>query len=305
MCVSLLDCPQLMQLACAIFAESGVLQKFEIPSETFANFISAIGSRYQANPYHNFNHGVHVLLSAWLLAQEERHHPLVPEGNHFGSRNEALSDHHLLALLIAAVGHDVDHPGVNNAFMMNSDSPLALRYNDQSVLENHHAATTFSILSDPKCNLLASLSTAERREARAQMIGIILHTDMARHEEMVKVLTVKAAEESMVPASFTLEVLCHVADLGNCAIRWDLSKVWAERMCEEAVGQAVRERELGLPFGRVAPYNEKDLMARQLVFLDGWVAPLLKAAAIFYPCVKSRLEAVQACRQVCRDACKG
>ena len=60
---SLLDSPQLMQLAGAVFTESGVLQKFEIPSETFASFISAVGSRYKANPYHNWSHGVHVLLS--------------------------------------------------------------------------------------------------------------------------------------------------------------------------------------------------------------------------------------------------
>ena len=118
-----------MQLAGAIFTESGVLQKFKIPAETFANFISAVGSRYKANPYHNWNHGVHVLLSSWLLVREERRRSRVD------NRNEALSDHHLLALLVAAVAHDVDHPGVNNAFMINSNQPLALRYNDQSVLE--------------------------------------------------------------------------------------------------------------------------------------------------------------------------
>ena len=152
--------------------------------------------------------------------------------------------------------------------------------------------------------MLSSLSAAERKDARSHMIGTILHTDMARHEEMLKALTVKAADQSTVSAAFTLEVLCHVADLGNCAIRWDLSKAWAGRMCEEAVGQAMREQELGLPFGRVTPYDDKDLMARQLVFLDGWVSPLFKAAAILYPCVKPRLEAIEQCRKACRDACR-
>ena len=32
------------------------------------------------------------------------------------------------------------HPGLNNAFMVRTRSPLALRYNDQSVLEHHHLA---------------------------------------------------------------------------------------------------------------------------------------------------------------------
>ena len=42
------------------------------------------------------------------------------------------------------------------------------------------------------------------------------------------------------------------------------------------------------------------IMARQLVFLDGWVSPLFKAAAILYPCVKPRLEAIEQCRKACR-----
>lgn len=163
---------------------------------------------------------------------------------------------------------------------------------------------------------------------------------MERHEAMLKDLTTKATEQSMVSCAFTLkvrlspcplppvtsrrsthprlhltlcippgasrpvrlapwsQVICHVADLGNCAIRWPLSKMWAARVCEEAVAQAVREQTLGLPFGRVTPYGSEDLMSRQLVFLDGWVNPLFKAAAILYPGVRGRLDAIQECRCV-------
>lgn len=47
--------------------------------------------------------------------------------------------------LIAAACHDVDHPGRSSAFLSNSDSPLAVLYNDITVLENHHAALTFKL----------------------------------------------------------------------------------------------------------------------------------------------------------------
>ena len=40
----------------------------------------------------------------------------------------------VLALLLSAVGHDLNHPGVNNALLVNSRHPLAVLYNDISVL---------------------------------------------------------------------------------------------------------------------------------------------------------------------------
>lgn len=36
-----------------------------------------------------------------------------------------------VACLIAAIIHDVDHPGYTNAFLINEKNPLALMYNDQ------------------------------------------------------------------------------------------------------------------------------------------------------------------------------
>lgn len=50
------------------------------------------------------------------------------------------------ALMVASVAHDIGHPGVNNNFLINSSDELALRYNDISVLENHHASSLFKIL---------------------------------------------------------------------------------------------------------------------------------------------------------------
>ena len=40
--------------------------------------------------------------------------------------------------------------GTSNSFQVNAQSSIAIRYNDHSVLENFHAATTFEILSGEK-----------------------------------------------------------------------------------------------------------------------------------------------------------
>ena len=41
----------------------------------------------------------------------------------------------MLGAIIAAAGHDVGHPALTNRFLINSRDQIAIRYNDQSVLE--------------------------------------------------------------------------------------------------------------------------------------------------------------------------
>jgi len=111
-------------------------------------------------------------------------------------RAKALSALDLLALKLAALCHDVDHPGWNNDFEVNSSSELALVYNDHSVLENHHASFTFSkLLRKPGCNFLSNLPALEARELRKTTLGAVLATDMALHGKHVDELRIFADKE--------------------------------------------------------------------------------------------------------------
>lgn len=47
--------------------------------------------------------------------------------------NELVTAEDCFSGLIAASIHDIDHPGVNNAFLINTSAAVALRYNDQAV----------------------------------------------------------------------------------------------------------------------------------------------------------------------------
>ena len=58
-------------------------------------------------------------------------------------------------MLTASILHDYRHPGVNNGFLMKTSHAIALRYNDESVLENFHVAEGFAVMATAKCVLRA------------------------------------------------------------------------------------------------------------------------------------------------------
>lgn len=101
-----------------------------------------------------------------------------------------------LSLMVAALGHDIDHPGVNNAFLRNTHHELALRYNDRSVLENHHAAVLFSLLHGDSADLLPA-NWPEYKQFRALVLDLILSTDMEQHFRMVAELA--ALSDTVAP----------------------------------------------------------------------------------------------------------
>ena len=61
---------------------------------------------------------------------------------------------------------------------------LLRRYNDVSVLENHHAAVTYRILYQPERDILSQLSSDQKQTVRKTIVKTILSTDMSRHFEL-------------------------------------------------------------------------------------------------------------------------
>ncbi len=62
-------------------------------------------------------------------------------------------------------------------------------YNDQSVLEHHHCASTFRVLKEQKCNIFDGMEVVDQRELRKIIIAGILCTDMVcTHDNTLHVL---------------------------------------------------------------------------------------------------------------------
>ena len=103
--------------------------------------------------YHNFRHVVDVLQSVFYFLVQLGTLPPYPADSAPSRKTRPVSPiaallrpFDAMMLLIAAIGHDVGHPGVNNAFLVALKAPLAQLYNDNSVLEAFHCAAYSQIL---------------------------------------------------------------------------------------------------------------------------------------------------------------
>lgn len=128
--------------------------------------------------YHNFRHIVDVLQAVfYFLVQLGTLPPYsdLPTKHSLSPLASILQPSDALILLISAVGHDVGHPGVNNAFLVLLNAPLAQLYNDRSVLESFHCAAYSQILRRHWPSVFKNTNF------RRLMINSILATDMGLH----------------------------------------------------------------------------------------------------------------------------
>jgi hypothetical protein len=264
-------------------------------SQSLLAFMGRLDDLYPTgNTYHNAAHAVDVMATTDFFMR----------GSYVQERTTSLD--HLMAIVAAAV-HDVGHPGTNALFQTKTMSPLALRYNDQSILENMHASLAFQTMQEsPECNWIAQLTDGDVHQAtglkqyvRKGIISMVLATDMAKHQKYVEQLKALVAEEQADDADcsidesvknkqvaldrklFLLDTIVHAADLSNPSKPRSIAMSWTKRVCEEFWAQGDQERSLGL---QVSPLCDrgtgvKSVPRSQLGFINFVVLPLFRPLA--------------------------
>ena len=108
------------------------------------NWLQAVEAAYvPSNAYHTSLHAASVVASlAFFLEQPTLSRQLTPLDR--------------LAALLAAMVHDVGHPGVNNSFLETTRADVAVTYNDQAVLTT--LTLTLTLTLTPTLSLSLSLS---------------------------------------------------------------------------------------------------------------------------------------------------
>merc|ERR1711936_454444 len=140
---------------------------------------------------------------------------------------------------------------------INTRSDLALMYNDDAVLENHHLAVAFKLLQNPACDIFSSLSTKQRMSVRKMMIDMVLATDMSKHMSLLANLKTMVETKKVAGSGFlllddfndriqVLQNMVHCSDLSNPTKPLDIYRHWVDRITEEFFLQGDQEREAGL-----------------------------------------------------------
>lgn len=239
---------------------------FNIDILKLQRFILAICENYQDNPFHNFYHAFSVVQMIFSLAAKNKNF------ERFFDSKETF------ALLVSALGHDLNHPGVTNIFMINSRHPLAVRYNDISVLENHHAATLIKFLELPGCDIFTG-SLCDETSMRKIIIPTILATDMAKHNFVLEhfVSSMRNFDKNSVDHRQSVsDVLLHACDIGNPVLKFDLSTIWSLKIIQEFNDQVWKEEELKIPvseYMRIGSDINK-IKRNQIGFIDMFIHPL-------------------------------
>ncbi|MBN3305810.1 PDE4B phosphodiesterase, partial [Amia calva] len=277
----------------AIFQERDLMKTFKIPVDTFITYIMTLEDHYHADvAYHNSLHAADVMQSTHVLLSTP-------------ALDAVFTDLEILAALFAAAIHDVDHPGVSNQFLINTNSELALMYNDESVLENHHLAVGFKLLQEENCDIFQNLSKRQRQSLRKMVIDMVLATDMSKHMSLLADLKTMVETKKVTSSGVllldhytdriqVLRNMVHCADLSNPTKPLEIYRQWTDRIMEEFFRQGDKERERGMEISPMCDKHTASVEKSQVGFIDYIVHPLWETwADLVHPDAQDILDALE------------
>ncbi|XP_027460660.1 high affinity cAMP-specific 3',5'-cyclic phosphodiesterase 7A isoform X2 [Zalophus californianus] len=200
----------LVSLTFHLFSLHGLIEYFHLDMMKLRRFLVMIQEDYHSqNPYHNAVHAADVTQAMHCYLKEPK-------------LASSVTPWDVLLSLIAAATHDLDHPGVNQPFLIKTNHYLATLYKNTSVLENHHWRSAVGLLRE------SGLFSHMPSESRSHLDRGDLCLEDARHRHLV------------------LQMALKCADICNPCRTWELSKQWSEKVTEEFFHQGDIEKKYHL-----------------------------------------------------------
>lgn len=271
------------------------LESFRLDEPELVRFLIMMRDAYHhENPYHNFRHAIDVMQATFhflirlgcLPPPPFKRAPncsmIPPLGPAVFTPAESL------VMLIAAIGHDISHPGVTNAFLVSSRSPMAQVFNDKSVLESYHACVLNRVLN-------IFWPATQEPELKRLIVESVLATDMAQHFSYVDRWTAFAkavckgdcgearANLSATNKQLVGSMIMKCADVSNVTRKLELAEQWGIVLQREF--SEVKDVETDCNVQTLPPNcgSSANLAQSQVSFLNIFAYPLFEQLADAFP----------------------
>ncbi|XP_078396536.1 high affinity 3',5'-cyclic-AMP phosphodiesterase 7A isoform X2 [Cetorhinus maximus] len=255
----------LVTLTFHLFKYHGLIEHFHLDLIKLRRFLVMVQEDYHRNnPYHNAVHAADVTQAMHCYLKEAK-------------LAKSVSPWDVLLGLLAAATHDMDHPGVNQPFLIKTNHYLASLYKNTSVLENHHWRSAVCVLQESK--LFAHLSVEESYQIGSQLGSLILATDISRQNEFLSQLRTRLDRSDLClddagHRHFMLQIALKCADISNPCRPWELSKQWSEKVCQEFFHQGDIERRHKLAISQLCDRHTETVANIQIGFITYVAKPL-------------------------------
>ncbi|KAL5489526.1 hypothetical protein EMCRGX_G018626 [Ephydatia muelleri] len=250
-----------------LFRRHDLTKKYKILPSCLDAFLVKVEAGYQlhGNPYHNSTHAADVLQTVHYLISST-------------GLQQWISSLEVLAILLAAIVHDLEHTGTTNTFHIQSYTNYALLYNDRAVLENFHLNRAFTLLKEDELNILKNLKLEDFRLVRSLVVEMVLATDMSLHSDQLKHMRQLISSPDVIVQmekgrSKVYSLLLHMADISHPGKEWETHHEFSNRLVEEFFRQGDQEMQLGRACSPLCNRNTTSVPECQLGFIDYIVSP--------------------------------
>lgn len=301
----IIELPSFDAAICENSLDTDVLLHENVESELY-DFVSRIAAGYRNNPFHNFAHASHVAMSVQKLLsrivapdvdvsdetkkgytdkQLQREYKRKLHEATFGITSDPLTQ---FAVVLSALAHDIEHPGVPNNQVAKEQIELSQKYGNKSIAEQNSVDVAWKILmSNDFDNLRKCIYTSEEEMKRFRQILVndIMATDIfqpdmkalrqrrwdaAFHPEASADTT--RNEESQIginrKATIVIEHILQASDVAHTMQHWHVYLKWNERLFQEMY--------LAYLNGRAEKNPADGWYKGELWFYDNYVIPLAK-----------------------------
>ena len=276
-----------------------ILETFGLKDDKIINvskletFLNTVSSQYLTTTlYHNNMHGADVTQTISLFFLNSNAEKMF---------QTTVLD--LLSIFIAALGHDLGHPGLTNNFHVNASTELAITYNDASCLENFHCCKLFTILKKDETNIFEKLTVNDYKDIRKRMISEILATDMFYHKKVMSMIQSQLPQIKNDKFEFTddkdtmkkeqqslLDFFIHSADLAHNTKLFTISLKWVELLSEEFWLQGDKEKSMGLTVSFLCDRKDTNVPSSQVNFIRGFIIPTFDVLIKIFPTLSYTVE---------------